>query len=251
MNKKLLTLTALLLATATAPRGEGENPPTGSDGRLTEAEWRAKMQAEHAQTSHADLVAKLAAANAKIDTLTANQVPRGGRALTADEAKKYDAFVALGEPDDVKTKLEQGEKDGVELTDLKTQRAIDTAATDAGYKSSVLADRLKADGLTVLPSREVDRDGKKVKVPYVKDGTGAEHELHTYAKDKWGDYLLALTVTSGSATATGATVGGQQDATTTSGTGGSWVQQALAKSSQGGATYVDPLQPGAAAPAAK
>ncbi|WP_295821713.1 hypothetical protein [uncultured Deinococcus sp.] len=251
--KNLLTLTALLLANAVAIRGEGENTP-GADGRLSEAEWRAKLAAEHAQTSHADLVSKLAAANRKIDTLTANQVPQGGRVLTADEARAYDAFVALGTPDEVKTKLEQGTKDSAELTDLRFKDSLNTAARDAGYKPKVLGDRVKADGLTLLPSREVERDGKKVQVAYVKDAQGTEHELAAYAKQHWDDYLVALQAEgssghsgasyarqdagsgSGSGSGSGGNAGG-------SGNGGGWLTDLLKPGEGGG--YVDPLQPAA------
>lgn len=257
MNKMLL-LSALLLATALPPRGEGDNNNSqgngnqnNNDGRFTEEEWNARNQARHAQTSHADLVKALTAAERKAERLEANQVPKGGRALTAEEAQAYDAYVAFGKPDEVKAKLEQGEQASAELTGLKSQRDIDAAATDAGFKPTVLADRLKADGLTLLPSREVERDGKKVKVPVVKDANGTEHELPTYAKDKWADYLPALTAATSTQTDVQYT---QQDTagtttTTTSGGGGggSWVQQALAKAAQGGGAYVDPLQPGAAA----
>ncbi|MFW8627678.1 hypothetical protein [Deinococcus sp. ME38] len=259
MKKNLLTLTALLLANAVSIRGEGENNPGngggnnggGNDGRLSEAEWRAKLAAEHAQTSHADLVSKLAAANRKIDTLTSNQVPQGGRALTVDEAKAYDAFLALGTPEEVKTKLEQGTKDSTELTDLRFKDGLNTAARDAGYKPKVLGDRVKADGLTLLPSREVERDGKKVPVAYVKDAQGAEHELATYARQHWDDYLVALQAEGGSGNA-GASYA-RQDAGSGSGSGaggnaggsgGSWLTDILKPGEGGG--YVDPLQPAAA-----
>lgn len=251
--KNLLTLTALLLANAVAIRGEGENTP-GGDGRLSEAEWRAKLATEHAQTSHADLVSKLAAANRKIDTLAANQVPQGGRVLTADEARAYDAFIALGTPDEVKTKLEQGTKDSTELTDLRFKDSLNTAARDAGYKPKVLGDRVKADGLTLLPSREVERDGKKVQVAYVKDAQGTEHELAAYAKQHWDDYLVALQAEgssghsgasyarqdAGSGSGSGSGAGGNAGG---SGSGGSWLTDMLKPGEGGG--YVDPLQPAA------
>ncbi|MFW8628317.1 hypothetical protein [Deinococcus sp. ME38] len=252
MKKNLLTLTALLLATAVTVRGEGENTPaSGGDGRLSEAEWRAKLASEHAQTSHADLVSKLAAANRKIDTLTSNQVPQGGRALTADEARAYEAFTALGTPDEVKTRLDQGARDSTELTDLRFKDTLHTAARDAGYKPRVLGDRVRADGLTLLPSREVERDGKKVQVAYVKDAQGAEHELAAYARQHWDDYLVALQAegTSGNAGAPYA----RQDAGNGSGSGaggnaggsgGSWLTDILKPGEGGG--YVDPLQPAAA-----
>ena len=249
--KKLYLLTACLLAGALAPRGEGD--PPANDGRLTEEEWNTRNAAKHAQTSHGELIKQVTTLERENARLKESQVPRGGRALTAEEAASYDAYVALGKPDEIKAKVEQGEKDGAELVGVPTQKSLDDAARDAGYKPSVLADRVKASGLTVLPSREVEKDGKKVMVPFVKDASGAEHELPAYATQHWGDYLPALTSAASStstSTTTGATVGGTQDSAASSSggsAGGSWVQQALAKSSTGGTTYVDPLQPQKAA----
>ncbi|WP_415813843.1 hypothetical protein, partial [Deinococcus marmoris] len=222
-------------------------PAPANDGRLTEEEWNTRNAAKHAQSTHGDLIKQVTTLERENARLKEVQVPRGGRALTTEEAAAYDAYVALGKPDELKTKVEQGEKDGAELVGVRTQKSLDDAARDAGYKPSVLADRVKAAGLTVLPSREVERDGKKVMVPFVKDASGAEHELPAYATQHWGDYLPALTsaASSTTTTTTGAEVGGKQDSAASGsggGTGGSWVQQALAKSTTGGAAYVDPLQ---------
>ncbi|MBZ9752734.1 hypothetical protein K7W42_17980 [Deinococcus sp. HMF7604] len=252
MKRNLLTLTALLLSHTVAIRGEGD--PPANDGRLTEEEWQARNEAAHAKSSHADLVKRVTTLERQNETLKANQVPKDARVLTADEAKAYDAYVALGKPDEVKTKLDQGAKDSTELTDRRFKDTLATAATDAGFKPTVLGDRIKADGLTVLPSREVEREGKKVQVAYVKDAQGAEHELAAYAKQHWNDYLPALQVSaSGDGSGSGASYA-RQDAGSSAGSSGDqggssggsgWLTDAL-KSTQGGA-YVDPLQPGAAA----
>ncbi|MVN88777.1 hypothetical protein GO986_18725 [Deinococcus sp. HMF7620] len=257
MKKNLLILTALLIANAAAVRGEGEDNPAGggNDGRMTEAEWQARNEALHAKSSHADLIKRVTTLERQNETLKANQTPKDGRVLTAEESKAYDAYVALGKPDEVKTKLDQGVKDSTDLTDLRFKDSLNTAARDSGFKATVLGDRIKADGLTVLPSREVEREGKKVQVAYVKDAQGAEHELGAYAKQHWDDYLSALNAGSGGNTGTsyarqdasgGSSGGGAGGSSSGSGNsnqgGGSWLQE-LIKPKEGSG-YVDPLQPG-------
>lgn len=259
MKKNLLMLTALLISNVALKRGEGETTTTttttapASDGRLTEAEWEARSQAKHAKDSHADLIRRVGQLEHQNQELSRNQVPQGARVLTKTEAANYDAYVALGKPDEIQAKLAEGEKNGTELSEMRFKDSVNTAATDAKYKSGVLSDRIKADGLTVLPSKEEDVNGQKVRVPYVKDAQGVEHKLTDYATKNWGDYLPALQggTTPQSQTTTFST---QQDASTTTsgGGGGSWVQQSLANQAKGGTTYQDPLrpaQPAAPAPA--
>lgn len=242
--KKLLTLTALLIANSPALRGEGENtdPP-----RFSEQEWEQRRAAELAKTNQTELVKMVVAAEVENRGLKRNQVPKGARVLTKEEADAYDAYVALGKPDELKTKLDDGEKAATTLADRDKADAVRTAAEASGYKQTVLGDRLKADGLTEVPTvREVERDGKKVQVAYVKDAQGAEHELTEYAKKNWGDYLPALQVQASTTTNSGGTEFTQQDATsTTAGGGGSWVKDILKTSSEGGG-YKDPLQAPAA-----
>ncbi|GAA5513636.1 hypothetical protein Dcar01_02380 [Deinococcus carri] len=272
-NRALLTLTALLLANAPFPRGEGEGTTTtttGNDGRLTAEEWQARNDALHAKTSHSDLIKRVTTLERENETLKGNQVPNGARVLRGQELKDYEAYLALGKPDelgqklkehgeyaalgkpgDVKKKVEDGDKAASTLADRDRTDAIRTAAEHAGFKQTVLGDRLKADGLTVLPSKEVERDGKKVQVAYVKDGQGVEHELGEYAKKNWTDYLPALQVqASGDGSGSGTEFTRQDSTATTTnqngGGGGSWVKQTLAKQSEGGG-YKDPLQPQAAA----
>ena len=258
--KKMLILSALLLANATLPRGEGENPSAGSgnDGRLSEAEWEARNQAKLAKESHSALISQITKLEREKATLEAGQVPRRGRALSSKDAAAYDAYAALGTPeevkaklaerdayaahgtpDEVKTKIEQGDTAQATLVERDKAKAIADVAGVVKFKDSVLADRLRNDGLEVLPIEKAVRDGKEVDIAYVKDAQGTKHELTEYAKQKWGDYLPALQAGTTSTTTTTAFT--RQDATSTAGEGGSWVQKALAAST-GGGEYKDPLQ---------
>lgn len=244
-HRNLLALTAALLAYTPTRRGEGTEPP-----RYTEQEWQDKRAAELAKTNQEELVKKVVALEVQNQQLKGTQVPQGARVLNADEAKDYDAYVALGKPDEVKKGLEEGTTAKTSVAERAKADAVDAAATAAGFKKTVLGDRLKADGLTDPTVREVERGGKKVQVAYVKDAQGAEHELGEYAKKNWGDYLPALQVTPGKTTAAGTTEMTTQDTTTADDGGASWVKSSLATAAKGGG-YVDPLQPQAAAPAAK
>ncbi|MDO4244573.1 MAG: hypothetical protein Q4C89_00930 [Deinococcus sp.] len=265
----LLALTAALAGGFFMPRGEGEDTPPANtqtppaDNRLTEAEWEARVRTREAQTSQAELIRRLAQVERQNADLQASQVPRGGRALTRDEARAYDAYVALGTPEDVqsrlterdtyaqhgtpdevKTKLEAGQTAVTTLAERDRTDAIRAAASAVQFKDTVLGDRLTADGLELLPLEKVVRDGKEVQVAYVKDAQGVKHELGEYAKAKWNDYLPALQVTA--TTQMPGPAFPRQDAPRTpsssSSGGGGWVQTALAQSSQGG-DYKDPLQP--------
>ena len=270
MNRRrtpFLALTAALAGGFFVPRGEGDDTPpstqTPPDNRLTEAEWEARVQAREARTSQAELIRRLAALERQNADLTANQVPRGGRALTRDEARNYDAYVALGTPDEVQVRLterdayaqhgtpdevaqrlEAGRTAETTLAERTRADAIREAAGVTQFKDRVLGDRLAADGLELLPLEKVVRDGKEVQVAYVKDAQGVKHELGEYAKANWNDYLPALQAAPAAPTPGPAFP--RQDTprapNPSASGGGGWVQTALAQSSSGG-DYKDPLQP--------
>lgn len=246
MNK-MLTLSALLLA-GLARRGEGDPAPSNTGApTMTEEEWQSRNETKYAKANLAELIKKVTTLERQNETLKESQVPKGARVLSEAEAKDYEAYVALGKPADVKKQVEDGARAQASLGERETGDRAREAAEAAGFKQKVLLDRAGADKLEILPVRDVERDGKTVKVAYVKDSTGAEHEVTEYAKKHWGDYLPALTAgssTSSTASTTGVAVNGKQDSTaSTSGGGGSWVKDILKKSGEsttGG--YVDPLQ---------
>lgn len=141
----------------------------------------------------------------------------------------------------VTERFTRGDEAVTALTQREKADAVRTAAEAIGFKNNVLGDRLTADGLTDPVVRETEQGGKKLRVAYVKDAQGAEHDLSEYARKNWTDYLPALQVQT--STATVGTEFTRQDATTTASSGGgSWVQQTLANQNKGGA-YQDPLQP--------
>jgi hypothetical protein len=118
-------------------------------------------------------------------TEATGKVPaEGTRVLTTDEAKAYDAYVALGKPEEIKRSIDANGVATAELTTLKREKQIRAAAEAAGYKASVLT-TLAAD----LDIQTEAKDGATL-VYVVKDGE--KTALTDYAKKEWPDFLPAL-----------------------------------------------------------
>jgi hypothetical protein len=130
----------------------------------------------------------------EVTTLKAKVAPDGARVLTAEEAKAYDAYAALGKPEDVKKALEANSEATAKLAKLEKAERLRAAAEAAGYKPSVL-ERLASD--LTIEVRPVKDSAPLVVV--VADGQ--ETALADYAKQNWGDFLPALEAKNGAALA--------------------------------------------------
>lgn len=109
----------------------------------------------------------------------------GARVLSAEEATAYDAYAALGKPDEVKRTLEASATATTELAKLKRAETIRSAADVVGYKPAVLA-QLAGD----LEIQTKDgKDGKPAAVVVVDQ---KETPLADYAKAHWEDFLPSL-----------------------------------------------------------
>jgi hypothetical protein len=124
--------------------------------------------------------------------------PEGAVVLTGDDAKAWPTLKELGKPDEVRAKLEQGEKDKAALAERDRRDQVRSAAEAAGFKVSVLEKLPGAEGLTFEGKEETVRDaaGKETKamVAYV---TGSEEgatpkKLADHAEAAWKDFLPAL-----------------------------------------------------------
>lgn len=173
---------------------------TGSEaGKVRASELRAQLGAtpdegalmrlleKHADVlnDNAQLRGQRKALRLEVADLKGKQTPDGARVLTADEAKVYDAYVALGKPADLSAAVTERDSARGELTKLSRERTIARAAEAAGYKAAVLATLA---GDLDLQVKEVD--GKHLPV-VVTDG--AETALADYAAKHWADFLPALT----------------------------------------------------------
>jgi hypothetical protein len=113
----------------------------------------------------------------------------GAHVLSADEAKLWTAYQAMGQPTELQQRIEQGQTAIQERDGLRRDTTIRQAADAAGYKPSVLA-RLAGD--VALSVREAD--GKQEALVTVEGQQPVP--LTEYAQQHWADFLPALTAQS-------------------------------------------------------
>jgi hypothetical protein len=133
----------------------------------------------------------------RVKALEGKQVPEGAVVLTGDDAQSWQAFSALGKPDEVKAKLAERDTLATEVATTRRDGLLRDAAQAAGFKFSVLKDRVALAGDLPIEVREVDENGTKVNRAFVKPQGGGEKSLTDYAAEHWADYLPALTATGG------------------------------------------------------
>lgn len=129
----------------------------------------------------------------EVTTLKANQRPEGAVILTGDDAKAYEAYTALGKPDELATIKAERDTLATEVATTKKQGLIRDVAEIAAFKPAVLT-RLGGDLDYVI--KEVTEGEVTKKAAYVKTEQG-EKPLTEYAQAQWGDFLPALTATGG------------------------------------------------------
>lgn len=132
---------------------------------------------------------------AQVKQLTERQVPDNARVLTGDEVSAYEAYQALGKPDELKQQLDEGATARTEVASLRRDATLREVAQVAGYKLSVLKQ--------LLPDREfqiddVTEDGKTVKRALVKDGEQFRPLTEVVEQDQvLADFLPALKADAG------------------------------------------------------
>lgn len=132
-----------------------------------------------------------------------SKIPGDGTVtLTADEAKKWQAYEALGqEPKEIKKSLEKLptlEKENKELASMETLRELAEVGLDGSkLKLSVLKDQLaKYPEAVVRFESQKDKDGNESKVAFIKSKPdGTESPFTDFAAQNLSDYLPALKVT--------------------------------------------------------
>lgn len=136
----------------------------------------------------------------KVRLLEPRVVPEGATVLTGDDAKSWEAYKLLGKPEEVKQGLDERNQFQGELEGHKRETLLRRVADASGFKFNILADREKAaraDGKPLaFELREVEVDGVKRQVAYVKDGDEAKPATD-YAREHWADYLSVLMVAQG------------------------------------------------------
>ncbi|SMB93325.1 hypothetical protein [Deinococcus hopiensis] len=193
---RTLALTAMLALASLPRRAEGEPDPQKAAQNLQ------NLLSKHNGDAIA-LAATLLGENAnyrdRIRTLEGEvektKLPDGSVVLSKADAERYAAYQALGKPDELKTKLADGETATSELGTLKKRDTLRTVADKVGYKPSVL-ERLGGD----LTFEEIEVDGEKAGEKVKTYGVKLADKvvpLDQYAKEQWGDFLPALAAQGG------------------------------------------------------
>jgi hypothetical protein len=120
------------------------------------------------------------------------KVPADGAVvLSADDAKAWEAYKALGKPDDLKNSAKLSQTDAADLARFRKAEVAEKAGEIAKFKPSLLGRLISADGLTLEFGTE-KKDGKDVPIVSVKGADGKLTPLADYAENHWGDALPAL-----------------------------------------------------------
>lgn len=135
--------------------------------------------------------------------LTDKQPKEGSVVLSADDAKKWNAYEALGvEPKELKKSLERLpdlEKSNKELAGMEHLREVaDIGIEGSKIKLSVLQ-KLMAEhpDAAFTFKTEKDKDGNEAKVAYIKPSAdGTESSFTEFANQNFADFLPALKVSS-------------------------------------------------------
>jgi len=125
------------------------------------------------------------------DLATAGKIApkEGQRVLSKEEAEELEAYRALGKPGEVKTKVDELQG---KLSKIEQDQQVGAAMEAVGYKNpTILNDLVVARGLK-LELREETKDGKQVKIPYVKAGDKDSVPLTQYVESEAKDYLVPL-----------------------------------------------------------
>lgn len=106
----------------------------------------------------------------------------GAVVLSGDSAAQWDAYRALGKPDEIKTTL-------AGYAHLKRDGLLRQAAEAHGYKAAVLS-QLASSSLQIELG-EIEVDGQKKPIAYVVEGE-TRTQLDQYAQSKWSDFMPSL-----------------------------------------------------------
>lgn len=180
--------------------------PTGTDGGATEgnpgsggsdegilAKLTASLESLTKRHGSSDAVAmQLLRENhdyrEKIREIRGKVPADGSLVLSAEDAKHWQAYQTLGKPADLSSALSERGQFKAELEGLRKERLVGEAAAIAGFKPTVLATLVKADGIELAVSQP---DDKGVRTVTVKDGD-KDVPLAEFAESRWQDHLPAL-----------------------------------------------------------
>lgn len=187
----------------------------------------------------------------QVEQLTARLPKEGAVVLTGDDAKAWEAYKALGKPEELKKKVDRSAELETKLADRDRQTVIDEAAGAVQYNKDVLGEEIRRRDLH-LEMREVTEtvNGQTVKkkVPHVrpaKDEKATLEPLTTYAERDMKPYLVALKATGdasasggGGTNGTSSSSAGAAGGSTGGGSGATWPAQSGTGGGSGGSGNV-------------
>lgn len=194
----------------TDAKGGGTATRAKHPGKKVDSRIRALIERHGSTTRALDVqMREILDLEAQVETL-ADRVPKETDAVIPKA--ELDAYRALGTPDQLGKKLKDGETAAGEMARVKRAEAYGEKATAAGLAPKALVKLAEKEGFVPDEVREEERDGKKVKVLYVRpadDEKAKAVPLEQFATDRdFAEFLPALTATGG--TTQNGQQGGQQ-----------------------------------------
>jgi hypothetical protein len=165
------------------PPSQQPNPQQGFE-RLVQRQGGADAAAFLLYQENHSYREKLRQAEQQLRDLQGKLPGEGAVVLDADKAKAWEAYQALGAPDEVKKVRD-------EYAGLKREAHFRTVAEVHGFNPVVLAGLPGAADLTIELGEET-LNGKTAKVAYVVQQDGKKIALPDYAKQTWEPFLPAL-----------------------------------------------------------
>jgi hypothetical protein len=145
------------------------------------------------ETKLAEVLEDNAKLRAKLRTLRESpQVKPGELVLSADDAKAWERYRKLGEPEEVRKAVSEGQAAKTRLGELETAETYREAARLQRWQPGTFARFAKADGLRIAIEEGDDKDGKPVRTAYVMGEGDRKTPLLKYAEAHWRDELPAL-----------------------------------------------------------
>lgn len=174
--------------------GQGKIKPSDVLQRYGQtAESALRMAEKLAESENANFVLreKNRTLRAERDGYKGKVAPEGAIVLSADEAKRWEAYQAAGTPEALTAAISERDTVQRELSDLRHQQTVRAAAEAHAYRAATLAKLPSLAGKELL-MRDVTEGDATVTRAFVKDGD-KETALPEYIQQHDAEFLPALT----------------------------------------------------------
>lgn len=203
MRKNLHTLTALLTFApllALPPRLDGTkpqdetkptDPPASSKREMTAEQWEAQRRNELAKETLDTMTNRVIKLEADNFALRQKQAPDGGIVLDREQRQRWEAFEALGKPDELKTTLEQAQKDRAAVEKAEKAQALSQVASAAGWDAEAFTSLNDMTPGLEWRVQEVKKGEDKIQQAQVKVGEEWK-DADAFAEERWKKFLPVL-----------------------------------------------------------